>query len=216
MAHIEFLEPAAEPADEPAATPDALAGRRSARWRAGRLADTVVTVLWLAAGALAVLAAYRPLYSIDYGSGRAGFGYTVDAWGKYRGAGATLPTQRGARYAPLLCGCAAAFGLLALAAATAARRRQRSRPGRRFDPATMATVGAIAAAGVLGGALAAMYLQVDSVLGGVRARVRFSAGFGDPIRGDLHTALGPSLALALAALICAALAAAGVICAPRR
>ena len=110
--------------------------------------------------------------------------------------------QHAARFAILLGSCAVVLAVLAVSAVFRSRRH-------RSEPAA-AGLGLLVV-GLLAGTLAAMQLQVDSVLTGLHSQVHFQAGFGDPVRGDLHTLVGPSPHLALAALICAGLAAAASI-----
>ncbi len=187
------VEPPAAPSQTPDRQPDLVRG-------------VGVAVLWAGGALLSLLAAYARLYAIGYGPDGAQARYSVDSWGHYAGAGAGSFPQSGARYALLFCACALLFGLLTVAAVGRALRLP---VGPRLEIAI--TGGSFAAAALLAGTLASVYLQTDSILQNVRDRVRFGVAIGDPVRGDLSTSIGAGPYLALAALACAVLAIAATL-----
>ncbi|HEU5265255.1 MAG TPA: hypothetical protein VFU35_01095, partial [Jatrophihabitans sp.] len=105
-------------------------------------------------------------------------------------------------YAPVLCALAAVCAVLAGYSAARTTR------GVSAAVHITATTLGVAAAAFLGGVVLAMDLQVTSALDSVRASVHWQTGIGDPVRGDVDTAVGSSVGFAAAALGCAALAAA--------
>jgi hypothetical protein len=197
MGGIEFLEPAGRPPrDHPA--PGPAAPGTPARPHAAAL-WWVPALLWSVAAVLALLAAYQPVLRVSYPGS---VGYTVDAWGRYGGGTAAESVLRGARYAPVLCALAAVCAVLAGYSVV--------RTARTVSAAvqTAATTVAVAAAAFLGGLVLTMDLQVTSALDSVNASVHWQTGIGDPVRGDVDTAVGSSVGFAAGALGCAVLAAA--------
>ena len=178
MAHIEFLDPVPDPdvTPERAPAPGPPAPARRIPEAALRAAAGLG---WLAAAGLSWAAAYSSMYTVTYGSGPTAYSFTVDAWGRDSNPGAAVTHQHAARFAVLLGSCAVVLAVLAVSAVFRSRRH-------RSEPAA-AGLGLLVV-GLLGGTLAAMQLQVDSVLTGLHSQVHIQAGFGDPVRGDLHTA----------------------------
>ena len=194
MSGIEFLETGG--ADQ-AAVPTAGPRRR----RHSELVWWLTAGCWAAAAVLAMVAAYQPVLGVSYGSGPGSYGYTVNAWGHYSGGGAAEAVLSGPGYAPVLCGLAAVFVLLAGYSAVRAIREVRG------VIEFAATALAIAATAFLGGLTIAMGLQISSTLHSVRAGVHRLAGLGDPVRGDVDTAAGACLGFAVAAFLAGAVAA---------
>jgi hypothetical protein len=191
MSGIEFLETgAAEPVP---------AGRAGAD-RRGALLWWVTGGCWAVAALLAVLAAYHPVLRVSYGSGPGSYAYSVDAWGRYAGGGSAEAVLRGPGYAPALCALAAVFTLLAGYGVVRTMRRV----SRAIS--LTSTILALTATAFFAGLTVAMGLQVSSTLDSVRANVHRLAGLGDPVRGDVDTAVGACLGFAVGALVAAVLA----------
>jgi hypothetical protein len=211
MTGIEFLEPtdpsapggepyragSGEPAPatvpSPAHVPTSAGRRAAGLW-------WLTAVLWSAAAVLALIAAYQPVLHVSYGGGPGS--YAADAWGHFSGGGVVDAVRRGTRYGPVLCALGVVFAALA---GYCVLRAQREVPA---PVRAVATVVAMVASGFAAGLVVAMVLQVTSYLDGARATVHWQAGLGDPVRGDIDTAVGSSVAFATAALVCAMLAAA--------
>ncbi len=139
-----------------------------------------------------------PVLEVSYpGSG----GYRVDAWGRYLDGDPAQSVLRGSRYGPLLCVLAAVFVLLG--GYCAVRTRRAVSPWLRLAATTVS----LAATGFLAGLTVAMWLQVTSALDSVRAEVHWQVGIGDPVRGDVDTAVGACVGFAVGALAGAVLAA---------
>jgi hypothetical protein len=156
---------------------------------------------WAVAALLAVLAAYQPVLRVSYGSGPGSYSYSVDAWGRYSGGGSAEAVLRGPGYAPVLCALAVVFTVLAGYSVVRAMRRVSG------TVSLTATILALTATAFFAGLTLAMRLQVSSTLESVRANVHRLAGLGDPVRGDVDTAVGACLGFAVGALIAAVLAA---------
>jgi hypothetical protein len=155
-----------------------------------------IGILWAGAGVLSVVAAYQNVYEVGYGHGTDSVRNALDAWGSYSGPAAITPGAHGPRYAYVLVACAVAFAALAVSSLGRAFGLR----ARRFDgPAAAAGLGV---AGVLTGLLAALYLEINSTLAGVRARIGAEVATGERIRPDVVTTVGTCAYFALAALAC--------------
>jgi hypothetical protein len=197
VAAVEFLEPAQRPRPE-----EPLLGGPAVDGPTVRLSVAAGAVMWAAAAAFSLGAAFQKIYSLSYGTGSGRLIESLDGWGRVSVSGpiSVDSTQYGPRYGIVFCACAAVFALLAVVTAWALVVA----PAPRVNQ--LAVVVGVAGSAVLGGLLAGIVLHAQSTLGSARASVHREAGLGDPIRGDLGTSFGPCTWLGLAGLGCAALA----------
>ncbi|WP_375488879.1 hypothetical protein [uncultured Jatrophihabitans sp.] len=214
MTGIEFVDEPVEHADAPVTEgiperPDPRNAGRSLllrRWSDHRARTALAAALTLAAAGLALVAALSRLYTVGFGPRGQLFSHSIDAWGNYHGLGElNREGQHAARYGVVLVGCAVALLLLAVQLVAP---RLRLRTPRRLTRATPYL--RVGITGILAGITLAMYLDTAAVFGSARSSIQVGVSAGDPIRGDVVTAYGPCLWIALAAVGCAA---AGVVAA---
>lgn len=168
---------------------------------------------------LAAVAASQRVYAIGFGNGNGDFHFSVDAGGHYLGGGAAAASAVAPDYALVLWICAAALVALGgLSVVAAFARADAGLPAEHRGQPRSRTVAfglAAATAGVLGGLVAAIGLEVSSTFRTARLSVRTSAAIGDPTRSDLTTSVGPAVGFGLAALALAAVAAVLLALPPR-
>jgi hypothetical protein len=212
---IEFVEPA-DPEALPGSPAEALPGAPAetiggdepiGRLRPRPQSPAVAGVLFLiAAAVLPVIAPFWNVFVETVSSGGQRQGFAIDGWGRaHRTVGAAFgfpPGTHDARYGIVLCCCAGAFLVTALAVLAARLRR-----------GTLRALGGAAAAalglsGVLAGTAATIWLTVEARADSVRAAARQD---GQGPFGDVHTQVGVGAAfwLAAAAAVAGLLAALG-------
>ena len=195
MSEIEFLDPVppesdgvevTEPPEPRLAAVDAL--------------GVVPAVLWLAAAALAVVAAFATVYRVVVDQDSLRTTRAVDAWGRF-GGGGNFGGAHAVRYGIALSACA---GVLLAAGVLASVAIVTSSPAVRRLGLTLGAVG-------LGGCLAmaaTMYLEVSAVRDTIAAELSSSSTGGNDssIALNEHITMGTSVWLGIAASGCGLLA----------
>jgi hypothetical protein len=202
---IEFLDPAGLPLVEPDPPPThvSLPARIP-------IASVLAVAGWLLAAALVILASFRLAFSASLANvGQPTVRFTVDGWGREQAPSSTATFgEHGARLGIAFCAVAALMALLiGLAVWRVWRGAARARPNQAI------TALAVVAPCVLAALTFTEWLVIDGVLSGYRAINRQNAAIasGSPTGGapsTIHTHIGPSIWLAGAALLCAAVASA--------
>lgn len=193
MSEIEFLDPVPPEADGVE-----VAERPEPRLSAVDALGVIPAVLWLAAAAVAVVAAFATVYRVVVDQDSLHTTRAVDAWGRF-GGGGDFGGAHAVRYGIALSACA---GVLLAAGVLASIAIATSAPAVRRVGLTLGAVG-------LGGCLAmaaTMYLEVSAVRDTIAAELRSSNANGNGITINEHITMGTSVWLGIAASGCALLA----------